>query len=207
MSLRQELVMLASGQNANVSELCRRFGVSRKTFYKWKSRGRDGGIEALADRSRRPHNSPMRTCEQWERRVLEMRQAHPAWGGRKIRAVLGRDHAKGVPSSSTITRILHRHDRIDAAASASARAYRRFEHPAPNDLWQMDFKGDFALSIGGRCYPLTILDDHSRYNLCLAACDNQRRQTVWAHLQRVFGRYGLPRMIPGRQWPALGRGA
>jgi transposase InsO family protein len=206
MSLRQELVLLASGENANVSQLCRRFGVSRKTLYKWRSRGREGGIEALADRSRRPHSCPGRTSEDWEQRVLEVRQAHPAWGGRKIRAVLGRDHATGVPSPSTITRILQRHDRIDAAASAAARAYKRFEHPAPNDLWQMDFKGDFALSVGGRCYPLTILDDHSRYNLCLAACDNQRRETVWTHLQRVFARYGLPRILLADNGPPWGVG-
>jgi transposase InsO family protein len=108
-----------------------------------------------------------------------------------------------MPSVSTVGRILRRNDRISAAAGEASRHWQRFEHPSPNDLWQMDFKGDVALARGGRCYPLTVLDDHSRYNLLLAACPNQQRTTVLPRLWEVFGRYGLPRrmlMDNGAPW-------
>jgi transposase InsO family protein len=126
-----------------------------------------------------------------EAEVLAVRATHPAWGGRKIRYVLVEKGLEGVPSVSTVTAILGRHDKISPAASRAAKPYVRFEHEAPNRLWQMDFKGHFAIS-GGRCHPLTVLDDHSRYNLCLAACANEQGQTVKTHLTEVFRRYGLP---------------
>lgn len=202
MSLRHELVALARQADADKSELARRFGVSRKTLYKWLHRtaGSAGepkptGIDpaALLDRSRRPIDSPGKTVDDIEQRVLTIRHDHPAWGGRKIRAVLLRSFApQMVPSASTVTRILHRHHLIGQAASDAARPYQRFEHEHPNDLWQIDFKGDFPLVAGGRCHPLTMLDDHSRYNLLLAACTNQRMQTVWDCLTGAFTRYGLP---------------
>jgi transposase InsO family protein len=211
MTLRHELVALARRPDADKSELARRFGVSRKTLYKWLHRTAGAATPdpaavgprtpdplaldplVLADRSRRPMSSPARTVDDIEQRVLSLRGEHPAWGGRKIRAVLLRSFAaRMVPSASTVTRILHRHGLIGEAASDAATPCRRFEHEHPNDLWQIDFKGDFPLTAGGRCHPLTMLDDHSRYNLLLRACVNQQLQTVWDCLTEAFGRYGLP---------------
>ena len=215
MSQREDFVLFAQREGANVSALCRRFGISRKTGYKWLERAADAahGSGWSGDRSRRPTSSPARTPERMEAAVLAVRQVHPAWGGRKIRHVLLSAGMEGVPSVSTVSAILGRHGCIAAEASRAAAAHVRFEHAAANDLWQMDFKGHFALS-RGRCHPLTVLDDHSRYNLCLAACGNEQGDTVKARLTAVFRRYGLPwRMLmdngapwgdgPGSVWTPL----
>lgn len=202
---RREFVMLASAEGANMSELCRRFGISRKSGYKWKKRVQGAEVVApttWADRSRRPSHSPTQTAMALEQHVLALRDAHPAWGGRKIAHVLLRDHDLTL-SASTITSILHRHGRIDAKASIAAQHWQRFEHAVPNSLWQMDFKGHFAVG-AGRCHPLTVLDDHSRYNLVLAACANEQRQTVTDHLQRAFERYGLPARVNTDNGPPWG---
>ncbi len=204
MSLRQEFITLAQQPTANISQLCRRFGISRKTAYKWLARAQSGEAEALADRSRRPHHSPLQTEPAVEAAVVGVRTAHPTWGGRKIRAWLlapppsasdaVRLPAASVPTASTITTILRRHNRLDPTTAAPHRPFQRFEHAAPNDLWQMDFKGDFALLDGPprRCYPLTVLDDHSRFAVGLAACGDQQATTVQAQLTAIFRRYGLP---------------
>ena len=155
MSLRAELVSLMQQEGANVSELARRFGVSRKTAYKWAERAKKGKGSALADRSRRPQSSPAQTSKPVEARVVELRVEHPAWGGRKLRRRLQDQGMQEVPATSTITGILHRHGLIDRSQSAQHAPFRRFEHPVPNDLWQMDFKGHFALE-QGRCHALTL---------------------------------------------------
>ena len=195
MSLKWEFVVLASREESNVRELCRRFHVSPETGYKWLHRFHDGGVAGLMEVSRRPHRSPALTPPAMEGSVLELRAAHPAWGGRKIRARLLHLGYEHVPSPSTITAILHRHGLIDSAESAKRPHWQRFEHPSPNALWQMDFKGHFALD-RGRCHPLTILDDHSRFALGLEACGDERGLTVRERLTGVFYRYGLPdRMV------------
>ena len=185
---RIELVTLARKPGANISELARRFGVSRKTIYKWLNR------DDMDDRSRRPKSSPKRTPQAQEARILATRDDHPTWGARKIAHVLSRDSGI-VLALSTVNSILRRNGRISPEASRTATAWQRFEHPFPNDLWQMDFKGYFSTSHEGRCHPLTILDDHSRYNLCLDAQGNERHESVRAALLRVFERYGLPKCI------------
>ena len=185
---RIELVTLARKPGANISELARRFGVSRKTIYKWLNR------DDMDDRSRRPQSSPKRTPQAQEARILATRDDHPAWGARKIAHILSRDSSI-ILASSTVNSILRRNGRISPEASRTATAWQRFEHPFPNDLWQMDFKGYFSTSHEGRCHPLTILDDHSRYNLCLDAQGNERHESVQAALLRVFERYGLPKCI------------
>lgn len=194
MSLRREFVMLASSQGANLSALCRRFGVSRKTGYKWLARARREEAPALADRSRRPRHSPARTARAMEAAILRLRAQHPAWGARKLRARLEAKGRRGLPAVSTITEILRRHGRLDAARSLNQQPPRRFERARPNELWQMDFKGHFAIDTG-RCHPLGVLDDHSRYNLCLKACQDERRQTVKTALTETFRRYGLPEQM------------
>lgn len=201
MNRRMEFVSLARHGSMSMSELCRRFGISRKTGYKWLGRGNtavatgDSVEQSLRDVSRRPHHSPDRTDAAMEAVVVDARK-EMGWGGRKIAAylvdTLGYAPAV-VPSPSTITEILRRHDRLNNEAGVQVTPYIRFEHPFSNDLWQMDFKGDFLL--GGstsRCYPLTVLDDHSRYSLCLQACANQRSVTVQERLRGTFRIYGLP---------------
>ena len=202
MEQREEFVRLALSPGANVSELCRRFGISRKCGYKWLARHRAEGAAGLADRSRRPHASPTRSTAAVEAQVLEVRaQSNNAWGGRKIARVLtnrapanadpaGAGLAK-IPAISTITEILRRNGKLEARAHEHPGPFQRFERERPNALWQMDFKGHFATA-QGRCHPLTVLDDHSRYSLALEACANEQDQTVRARLIAAFRRYGLP---------------
>lgn len=192
-SLRYEFVRLAEREGANVQDLCRRFTITPPTAYKWLGRYAEEGKAGLVDRSRRPHRSPQRTAAALEQAVLEIRDAHPAWGGRTIHKVLLDKVGGPVPSPSTITAILHRHDRI-APAERAQRDWQRFEHPRPNDLWQMDFKGHFPTG-DGRCHPLTIIDDHSRFAIGLQACGDERTQTVQERLRAIFRVYGLPHRL------------
>ena len=171
MSQRAEFVVLASADGANVSALCRRFGISRKTGYKWLSRYATEGSAGLVDHSRRPLEPAGRTSDVLEKRVLALRGKHPAWGGRKLRRRLQDLKQVQVPAASTITEILRRHGQLNERDGAEQPNRQRFEHAAPNDLWQMDFKGHFPLTRGGRCHALTVLDDHSRYSMLDAADD------------------------------------
>ena len=191
MSQRLEVVtFLQASGGPGVTELCRRFGVSRKTAYKWLARYRAGDRE-LADRSRRPACSPRRCADAVEQRVVELRRTHPAWGPRKLRQDLLND-SQAAPAASTIGRILHRHGLIATDAWQKHTAYQRFEYPEPNDLWQMDFKGYFTTLKQGKCHPLCVLDDHSRYALGVRACANEESGTVQEQLTALFQTYGLP---------------
>lgn len=191
MDAKREFVRLASVDGANVRELCRRFHVSPTTGYALLARAESSdGEEWLQERSRRPLTSPTRTEAEMEKRVLELRdETH--WGARKIAYVLRKRGYKNAPPRSTVHSILRRHGRVDGEQPGQTHQWHRFEHPEPNDLWQMDFKGDFAIG-RGRCHPLTVLDDHSRYALGLAACGNEQDGTVRQKLVEIFRRYGLP---------------
>src|SRR5699024_4673806 len=139
----------------------------------------------LAKRSRRPHSSPNKTPEHIEELVTQARKDN-RWGGRKLHhhlrgqakagAVEGRPEQ--IPAHSTITTILDRKGLLEAPeASGRQGPWEHFERAAPNELWQMDFKGEFRLDNGEWCYPLKIIDDHSRFSLATEACRNQRRKT------------------------------
>jgi transposase InsO family protein len=202
MSQRSEFVAFASVAGANVSELCRRFAISRQTGYKWLRRAALGEQE-FADRSRRPRRSPGRTPSALESRVLALRERYPFYGGRKLRRSLLREGIDRPPAASTITAILARNGLLPAERRLK-RDWQRFEESAPNALWQMDFKGHVPLS-RGRCHPLTVLDDHSRFSVCLAACADEQGRTVRQRLTRVFHQYGLPErmlMDNGSPWGA-----
>lgn len=199
MSLRKEFVALAVTPGANVSALSRRFEISRKTAYKWLGRATEDG----SDHSRRPLGSPRKTSASIEASVLALRDEHPDWGARKLRRRLLDMGVTGLPSVSTFTAILHRHGRITEAASETAAHWQRFEHAAPNDLWQIDFKGHFAVG-EGRCHPLTILDDHSRFNIVLKACAGETYVEIKPHLIAVFQRYGLPLQMSCDNGPPWG---
>lgn len=208
MELRHEFVALAQQEDANIQQLCRRFGISRPTGYKWLRRYATAGAAGLVDRSRRPQTSPGRTAERIEARIVQVRIRFPTWGGRKIRAYLAQQGDAHLPSPSTITRILERHGLLEQTSASRQGPFQRFAAAAPNDLWQLDFKGHFSLH-EGRCHPLSILDDHSRYLLGLVACGDERHQTVQEQLIRVFARFGLPRRIlsdNGSPWGTTGNG-
>jgi transposase InsO family protein len=204
MSERHEFVLLASQPEANVRGLCRRFGISSRTAYKWLNRYLAEGDVGLAERSRKPKTSPLRTSDSMEQLVTKLRQRHPQWGGRKLGQRLADLGHPKVPSPSTITAILQRQQLLAPSESEKHQAWVRFEHRAPNDLWQMDFKGEFALQQGGRCFPLTVLDDHSRFALGLEACSNVQTEPTKAVLIEIFRRYGLPTRITCDNGPPWG---
>ncbi len=206
MSQRREFVSLALAEGSNISELCRRFGISRDIGYKWLHRYRQMGEAGLEDKSRRPRRSPARTAPFVEELVLGARDSHPAWGPRKLRHWLARQGHQELPSPSTICAILSRHGRIDPAQVAKHRPFKRFERQRPNELWQMDFKGYFP-TFQGDCFPLSVLDDCSRYAIGLEACANEQGPTVKDKLVPIFQCYGLPQamlMDNGNPWGGQG---
>jgi transposase InsO family protein len=205
MSAREEFVRLAMQPGASKSQLCRRFGISRPTGDKWIERFEAQGKAGLSDRSRRPRHAPERTAPEIEEAIVALRRAHPAWGARTLKARLQALGHKDLPASvSTIQAILQRHALINPQESAKHKAFKRFEREQPNELWQMDFKGHVPLRTGGRCHPLTVLDDHSRFNVCLQALGNEQSASVQAALSQTFRCYGLPQWIITDNGPPWG---
>jgi transposase InsO family protein len=206
MSLREEFVKLAMQAGANRRQLCRRFGIAPKTGYKWLQRYAAEGRGGLEDRSRRPRRSPLRTAVEVEEHVLRIRRGVLGdWGGRKLAQRLLMEGGPPL-APSTITGILRRSGLLNQSAP-QPRPFQRFERAAPNELWQMDYKGHFPAVDGTRCHPLTVLDDHSRFALVLKACADEREQTVRAVLTEAFRRYGLPAamlMDNGSPWGSAG---
>lgn len=204
MSLRREFVELARQEGVNRRELCRRYGVSPTTAYKWLGRSGADPEEAFADRSRRPRRSPRQTPEGMEAAVLAVREKAPMWGGRKLRRVLLDHGHEGVPSASTITAILRRRGKLERdPAGDHCGPWQRFERETPNELWQMDFKAPFATDAGD-CHALTVLDDCSRFALGIEACADQRLGTVVERVTAIFRRYGLPQVMLTDNGPPWG---
>lgn len=202
MSERYEFAELAVKENCNFSQLCKSFNISRPTGYKWLKRYKKGDINSLKDDSRRPHISKNQTSEEIEKLILNLRVKHSSWGGRKLKRRLEDMGYFNIPSATTIGNILKRNGYIDKESSNKAKSFIRFEHPNPNDLWQMDFKGWFNMD-KQRCYPLTVLDDHSRYSIVLKACLYERTSVVQSALIDAFRKYGLPKrmtMDNGAPW-------
>lgn len=191
MDQRREFVRLAEAGTVSLSELCRRFGISRQTGHTLLRRYREAGDVGLLERSRCPHSSPRRSPDALEQRVVSLRAQHPSWGGRKLARRLADLGVGGVPAASTVTAILRRHGLVDPAEAARHRPYTRFAWEQPNDLWQMDFKGHFPTETA-RCHTLTVLDDCTRYALGLCACTDETETTVRTQLTALFRRYGLP---------------
>lgn len=212
MEQKKEFVRLALKTKIGMSELCRRYEISRPTGYKWIKRYKEEGLAGLKERSRRPLNSPTRTNVTLERLIVKLRTQDPAWGAKKLHKIMEKDITTGIdtlkelPCRSTVHRILKRKGLIEPCKSERATPHIRFEREAPNELWQMDYKGYFKTLDGKRCDPLTVTDDHSRYNIVLRACDNQRSSTVKQGLTDAFRRYGMPLTIlcdNGAPWGSM----
>ena len=185
--------------------LCRAYGISRKTGYKWLQRYRQAGEAGLQDGSRRPHHMPRRTAPEIEALVVRVRQEHPAWGGRKIAAYLQRQGHPSVPHPSTITAILRRHGLL-GPRQPRQRVVRRFQAAHPNDLWQIDFKAPMLFGDGKRYPLLTVLDDASRMLLTLVLCPRMTLEVVEQTLVHTFRRYGLPKALLHDNGPPWGTG-
>lgn len=179
-------------ETRNFSALCREYGISRKTGYKWFKRAQGG--EGVVERSRRPLHSPGRTDAVVESRILQLRAENPGWGAKTIHRILEREGCEGMPCIKTVNNILKRSGCISEEESAKRKPFIRFEKDACNDMWQTDFKGEFRLRDGQYCYPLTILDDHSRFSLCIEPRLTSANVVI-PTFERVFGEYGLPQSI------------
>jgi transposase InsO family protein len=190
--LRSALVHAVRHAGLAVAEAARRYGVSRQTAHTWLARYDADPAAPLVDRPRRPGRSPSRTPEEVERLVLEARDRW-GWGPRKLRAVLLRE-GRPAPPARTIAAILSRHGRTRPAPGAPPPPPQRFERAAPNELWQLDFKGPLEVA-RRKVTPLSVLDDHSRYLLALRPCTDMTYATVQAILWDLFGDVGLPEQL------------
>ena len=180
------MVRALSGRDP-LSQLCSEFGISRRTGYKWITRYREGGVEAIAERSRRPLHSPTRTVSELEAQVVALRKVYPDWGARKLAVLLGRQGVELPPS--TVHRILLRYGLV-RDADRHVPATTRFERDHPNELWQMDFKGPKNWPKAATA--LSVIDDHSRYVVALEATARPEGRLVLRHLIQAFEECGLP---------------
>ena len=176
MSQKLEFITRLQHYDGNFSKLCEAFGISRTTGYKWRKRYAEKGEPGLRELSRRPRCSPTITPVEIQQKVLAVRDLHPTWhptwSGRKIHWSLKHQDCQQVPAASTITAILRRAGRL--SPDTPLPAVRRYEKAFPNEAWQVDFKGHHATALAGRCHPLTVTDDHSRFNILLKACPGEQ---------------------------------
>jgi len=196
---RARFVLEYESGEINLAELCRHYGIARKTGYKWLERFAADKLEGLQDVSRAARRHPNQTPREIEEQVLELRQAHMRWGPRKLRRYLQeRRPGRGWPAASTIGELLKREGLV------SARRKRRRTPPytqpfaaaeAPNQVWCADFKGWFRTQDGERIDPLTMTDAHSRYLLRCQAVDKAGTEAVRAIFEAAFREYGLPDVI------------
>ena len=182
-----------------MSDVCRDFGISRKTGYKIFNRYREQGLHALSDRSRRPVRYANQLPEQLESQIVALKRDKPHWGARKIRELLVRrlDQDVRIPARSTIHAVLHRHGLVKPIGRARHRATGTAlsAGSSPNELWCADFKGEFKLGNGRYCYPLTVTDHASRYLLLCEALESTREDPAIAAFEQLFRQRGLPQAI------------
>lgn len=193
MTARVQFISDALKEGSCISALSRLYGVSRKTAYKWLNRYRAGGLADLQKRSRARHSQPQRVAGEIEVAICQLRQERPTWGSRKVRARLKLD-GWVVPSIRTVENVLRRHG-LNGWNRPEPPAKKRFEAPVPNDLWQLDIKGWFTIRGHGRVYPVTLVDDHSRYLLAVKAWSRETSNNVQETLSEALGQYGCPRAI------------
>lgn len=201
MEQREEFVLLAKSPGANVSALCRAFGISRKTGYKWLKRYEERGVAGLREMSRKPRESPLKVSGKVVAEVVRVRAEH-GWGARKIRVVLLREgRLNSVPSERTINRILERCGLRGIRRRRSSRL--KLVHAGapdttverPNQLWTVDFKGWWLMRDGERAEPLTVRDAYSRYVLCVRVLPSTALEPVRETFEQLFQAFGLPESI------------
>jgi transposase InsO family protein len=199
MSLKMEFVRKAMKQYVKMSPLCREYGISRETGYKWLNRYKREGFDGLEERSRRPKCSPLATAEECVLGILELREAYPRRGPKKLFVQLQRKLGADTPSVATIARVLRRFGKVRQRSK-----FRRLsivERPpnfvpsACNQLWTVDFKGWWHAQDGDRCEPLTVRDAFSRYVLALKVLRSTSLEATKAVFVELFRRFGVPQCI------------
>lgn len=189
--LRKEFVQAAQSRK-NFSMLCRDFGITRKTGYKWIERAKE--TDNLSDHSHARKNIANKTDLETERAILSVRTENPAWGGKTIRKVLINQGYDNLPCVKTCNNILKRNGCISEEESLKHKPYIRFEKEHCNDMWQTDFKGEFLTRDGKYCYPLDILDDHSRFLIKIKP-DISSANVVIPSFRDAFCEYGMPNSV------------
>ena len=197
-NIRKEFVLESYKDRGSFSDLCRRYGISAKTGYKWVERFEERGVAGLLDRSRRPKRSPNQLSEDEVCELIRLKQAHPNWGPYKIRQLYEENHGTS-PCSSSVKRILDKAGYVRHRRRRPKRDNERIVNPItpdkPNQLWTVDFKGWWFTPCRQRCEPLTIRDEYSRYILAVRAMDSTRTDVVKKEFEVVFKEYGLPQII------------
>lgn len=188
--LRKEFI-IAAQNTKNFSSLCREFGITRATGYKWIERGKN--CESLSDRSHARKNISNKTDSETEQLILSVRKDNPAWGGKTIRTVLLNQGYDDLPCVKTFNNILKRNGCISPEESLKHKPFIRYEKENCNDMWQTDFKGDFPLLDGTRCFPLDILDDNSRFAIKIAVKPDTIGVTE--SFKEAFLEYGMPNSV------------
>ena len=188
--LRKEFVEAAQ-RCENMSALCREFGITRATGYKWIDRYETQ--EGLSDRSRRPKSTANKTPEETELQIVQTRSLHPGWGAKKIKKALENKGCE-MPCVKTVNNILNRYGCISQEESMKHKPYTRFEKESCNEMWQTDFKGEFRMQDGTYCFPLDIFDDHSRYVIRIKP-STSTANIVLPTFREAFCEFGVPNSV------------
>lgn len=181
----------AAKETKNFSALCREFGITRKTGYKWVERYKENAD--LSDKSRKPFTIANRTPIETEERIVVLRAENPGWGAKKLKEVLERQGHE-IPCVKTVNNILNRYGCISAEESRKHQAFTRFEKEHCNEMWQTDFKGEFRMADNNYCYPLNIFDDHSRFVIKIAPALSTANKVIPA-FRSAFCEYGMPNSV------------
>lgn len=196
MNQRVEFVLKAQ-TTTNFRALCLEYGISSRVGYKWQKRFLAGGLDGLVEKSRRPQSSPEGLKEEVVCRIIRYRERHPTWGARKLQELYLRGHGNP-PSESSIKRVLERSGMVKKRrihrVEDGGRLASGVRAQKPNDVWTLDFKG-WWYDASGRCEPLTVRDEYSRYVLEVRAMADARTGSVRTCLERLFERHGLPGSI------------
>jgi transposase InsO family protein len=191
--LKLDVLLEPERTGDSVAEVCRRRGLSRASYYRYRRRYLDEGTAGLEPRSRRPRGSPGRIAAALEAEIVTLRQRHPRWGARRIQAELERAGIEP-PAVATIHRALRRNHLVAPQPPRRRKAKLRFERPVANDLWQIDAT-EVRLADGRPAWIVDCLDDHARFLLAASACESASGEVAWACFAQASAAYGLPRQL------------
>lgn len=188
--MRTEFVERVLAHEKSKAALCREYGITRRTGDKWIKRYLSD--ESMDDRNRAPKTNRNRVSREIEEKIISKRNEYPALGATKLHRILEDEGVTNLPCAKTFNNIFHRNGLITREASQAATAIQRFEKKNPNDMWQADFKGHFALGNKERCHPLNILDDCTRFNICCEAMRTETFGEIKPVMERLFQEFGMP---------------